>query len=202
MSSLNTCFVLDYPHGKDTSVHNWASSVGLHTTDFSKADVLIIPGSGSDVDTALYHEPNTAARNSESSRKYDHEAIKLIEKAISQGKKIVGICKGLQLLHVAMGGKLIQDHWWDRGTHDVNYVDDTMTNGLFARVMASHHQAVDPNTIDVTKGQLIAWGDDESQVEGMYYPLANAVGVQFHPEWNMRKDINDFIFSQFKKESV
>lgn len=197
-------FVLDYPSSTDGSVYNWVKSMGWQSSGFKECDVLVIPGSVSDVDTKLYQEEkHPTTWNNEYSCKYDGEALKVIQQAISKGKKIVGICKGLQLLHVAMGGKLIQDIGYTKHCHVVTLLDAIQCgegdyHTYHPVAPASHHQAVDPDTMTKAHGQLVGYDPDDDGVEAVYYPLAKAIGVQFHPEWasgDVATTINSFIKS-------
>lgn len=71
-----------------------------------RVDALLIPG-GKDICPCLYGEENTYSEDT--NLKADTFQLKMIEAAIKEGKPILGICRGLQLLNVYFGGTLYQD---------------------------------------------------------------------------------------------
>lgn len=71
------------------------------------ADVLVIPG-GADVDPARYDErPHYWTQRSNPHFEYLDKVF--LPEWIKTGKPIIGICRGMQTLNVAMGGSLFQD---------------------------------------------------------------------------------------------
>lgn len=109
-----------------------------------KADVLAMPG-GADVNPAKYGErPHyTSTRGN---WQYEYLDDNLLPAWMETGKPIIGICRGLQALNVAMGGRLFQDinghrggenrtepmHWLCTDIHGFNRVE----------VNSFHHQAI------------------------------------------------------------
>jgi putative glutamine amidotransferase len=71
-----------------------------------RLDGLVVAG-GADVDPCLYGQSNTACRRLDPPR--DRLEGDLIRWAIQEGKPLLAICRGMQLLNVALGGKLHQD---------------------------------------------------------------------------------------------
>lgn len=67
---------------------------------------LVVAG-GADVDPALYGQPNVASRRLDPAR--DRLEIDLLTWAIDTGRPVLAICRGMQLLNVALGGTLHQD---------------------------------------------------------------------------------------------
>jgi putative glutamine amidotransferase len=71
------------------------------------ADALLLTGGG-DVDPKLYGEtPHASFQASEPGR--DDYEIALVKAANAAGKPILAICRGMQVLNVALGGTLVQD---------------------------------------------------------------------------------------------
>ncbi|MDR1884764.1 MAG: gamma-glutamyl-gamma-aminobutyrate hydrolase family protein [Synergistaceae bacterium] len=73
----------------------------------SRLDGLLLSG-GDDVDARLYDDENMPF-NGAFSEERDLFEIELCRCAVRQRKPILGICRGVQVLNVAMGGSLFQD---------------------------------------------------------------------------------------------
>lgn len=69
-------------------------------------DLLLLPGGG-DFDPAFYGE--TAAGAKPSDGMLDLMQFQLLQLALVRQKPVIGICKGMQLIHVFFGGRLLQD---------------------------------------------------------------------------------------------
>lgn len=196
---IKTYFVVDFKHGRCGSTHAWArDEMGWTETEFSKADIVIFPGSASDTDPALYgEERDPRSFVTPASQEWDRYAIGLIRESIKNPKRQVlfGICRGLQIIHVAMGGKLTQHVNGHGGGHDVllSNLDGSSWNANFA---ATHHQQVPYDNLEAAKGTMIGSAYDGKrvwEVEAVMYPYANAFAVQFHPEWCNNAQLNNWI---------
>jgi gamma-glutamyl-gamma-aminobutyrate hydrolase PuuD len=152
---------------------------------------LVIPG-GADVDPARYGaaaEPHTGVPRTDR----DEWELLLVRGALDRRMPILAICRGMQLLNVALGGTLVQhlpdlvggdDHCPTpgvHGRHDVRLDPDTRIGGLLGRsatVATYHHQAV----ADLGSGlRATGWADD-GVVEALELEDGWVVGVQWHPE--------------------
>jgi putative glutamine amidotransferase len=120
-----------------------------------------------------------------------------ISKALTRGLPILGICKGIQVLNVALGGTLKLDIPGHKSAkmknRDVQPLrHDSWTKHRFEKVNSSHHQAVDR----VADGfEVEAWCVTDDVIEQMRlknYPFVLA--VQYHPE---RGKIYDALFEDF-----
>jgi len=74
--------------------------------DRDRLDGIVVAG-GTDIDPALYGQLNVAARHVDPDR--DRLESDLIRWAVGANKPILGICRGMQLLTVALGGTLHQE---------------------------------------------------------------------------------------------
>ncbi len=195
MSKALRYFVVDFFNGTDRYCHNWCLAMGwTQATGFKDADVIVFPGSGTDTYPPLYNEEIDRRTNwSERSREYDVQSFKLIRDAMSKGKLIFGICRGLQLIHCAMGGKLNQHVDGHGGSHEVALLSPDGSSTPM-NLQASHHQQVMLDTMTAAKGEIVAVdGRNKDAVEAVVYPLAKAFGVQFHPEWCDSPKLNAWI---------
>ena len=149
-------------------------------------DGLLIPG-GVDVDPVHYGQENTASRNIDHDR--DRDEFILIDLFLKLERPILGICRGYQILNIALGGTLIQDlpddshHQQEDGIDRVHPVKTThpFLADLYGEGFVSnsaHHQAVDRLADGL---QLTCVGED-GVVEGFIHENGRIIGVQFHPE--------------------
>jgi putative glutamine amidotransferase len=120
-----------------------------------------------------------------------------ISKALTRGLPILAICRGIQVLNVALGGTLRLDIPGHRlpeqkGQNIQLLRYDGNAKHRFENVNSSHHQAIDR----VADGfEVEAWCTDDDVIEQVRlrdYPFALA--VQYHPE---RGKIYDALFEDF-----
>ncbi|MFF1543200.1 gamma-glutamyl-gamma-aminobutyrate hydrolase family protein [Streptomyces sp. NPDC058291] len=152
----------------------------------ARLDGLVIAG-GPDVEPGRYGA-RPDPRTGPPARERDAWELALIEAALSAGLPLLGICRGMQLLNVALGGTLTQhveghvEAVGVVGRHPVRPVPGT----LYARVVPQetsvptyHHQAVDRLGVGLVASAHAADGT----VEAVEAPSAGWVlGVQWHPE--------------------
>jgi putative glutamine amidotransferase len=165
-------------------------------------DGLIITG-GKDVDPARYgQEPHPTTDEPRRDRDAWEEA--LLDAAIAKGLPFLGICRGAQLLNVALGGTLVQ-HLPDvvgsnrynlgGGTFAVNEVvvePQTLVGGMLGEsvaVKSYHHQAIN----ELAQGLVVTARSDDGVIQAV--ELADVpfgVAVQWHPEEDAAEDARLF----------
>ncbi len=70
-------------------------------------DGVVLAG-GRDIDPSFYnHDPHKKLKNTEPIR--DIFELNLVRRALDRSMPILGICRGIQILNVALGGTLVQD---------------------------------------------------------------------------------------------
>ncbi|MEU5321549.1 gamma-glutamyl-gamma-aminobutyrate hydrolase family protein [Streptomyces sp. NPDC021056] len=152
----------------------------------ARLDGLVIAG-GPDVEPVHYgaeREPRTGPPAPER----DAWELALIDAALAAGIPLLGICRGMQLLNVAVGGTLVQHIEGHAevvgafGWHTVKPVPGTLYAGVVPEetsVPTYHHQAVDR----LGAGLLVSAHASDGTVEAVELPSADWVlGVQWHPE--------------------
>lgn len=152
----------------------------------ARLDGLVIAG-GPDVEPSRYcaaRDPRTGPEAPER----DAWELALIDAALASGTPLLGICRGMQLLNVALGGTLVQhiDSHVEAvgvfGRHPVKPVPGSLYAGLVPEetsVPTYHHQAMDRLGSDLTPSAYAADGT----VEAIELPGPGwALGVQWHPE--------------------
>ncbi len=158
--------------------------------DIADVDGLIV-GGGDDISPDLYDGQLVAAARLDPER--DALERGLVLAALSAGKPVLGICRGAQMLNVALGGSLHQDAyaqyhdsrfvWTVLPRKTVTVLPDTLlgrvAGGATMRVNALHTQAVDR----LADGLRVAARDSGGMVQAVERitdPFA--LGVQWHPE--------------------
>jgi gamma-glutamyl-gamma-aminobutyrate hydrolase PuuD len=168
---------------------------------------LVLSG-GTDVDPALYGEKPHPETQKPLDPKRDAYEIALTREALATGKPVLAICRGIQLLNVALGGSLVQHletterHRKPSGGEPVHFVElgGPMERILAARtipVNSRHHQAVGR----VAEGLVVTALDPEDGViEGVVLPGSNwVVGVQWHPEDMTEDPVQMGLFTAFRR---
>jgi putative glutamine amidotransferase len=152
----------------------------------ARLDGLVIAG-GPDVDPARYGAERSPHTGPPATQR-DTWELALIEAALTSRTPLLGVCRGMQLLNVALGGTLVQHiegHVKDVGVfghHEVTPVPGTLYAAAVPEttsVPTYHHQATDR----LGKGLLPSAHATDGTVEAIELPdSAWALGVQWHPE--------------------
>jgi putative glutamine amidotransferase len=182
------------PHQPATKVSHYVNAL----------DGLLLQG-GEDMSPQSYREQPINPRWSGDEVR-DRYEIELFHEFVTQGKPVFGICRGHQLINVALGGTLYQDiptqcenksvqhrnaEAYDKCFHEVRILPDTWLSRIYPdittrRVNTIHHQAIK------TLGEGLvaeAMSDPDGIVEAIRWEgHCFVVGVQWHPEFMDPKD--------------
>jgi putative glutamine amidotransferase len=190
--------------------------VGLEARYPNKAisfcDGILFPGGG-DLDPNIYADYPLDKLGRVDPRK-DRTEMDLFTLAFNMNMPILGICRGLQLINVAMDGTLHQDlqsqvrmsmnhapnYPRSEVSHRVDIEAGTKLYKIFGEtsmwVNSSHHQAVKLHG----KGLIVNAKSPDGVVEGLEHPGKKwVIGVQWHPELYWR---NDRLMAKLFKEFV
>lgn len=173
----------------------------LITEFLSRIDGLIVTGGAFDVDPALFGEAEKHASVTTKDRRTRFE-FALIRGALARDMPVLGICGGQQLLHVVLGGKLIQHipdavpnalaHEQptprDEPGHDIDILEGSLLHRLTGTtkmaVNSAHHQAVLGGPGNIPDGVIVNCHAPDGVVEGIEAPEKRfCLGVQWHPEF-------------------
>lgn len=154
--------------------------------DVNLFDGLLLPGGG-DISPIFYHRKNRGSINICISE--DIIQLLLFHRFLEQEKPILGICKGMQLINVALGGTLIQTlptakaHAWNNGDcyHNTTIAKGSVLASLYPSTIitnSAHHQAI------CTLGDQLKASQHahDGVVEGIEHYSLPILGVQWHPE--------------------
>jgi putative glutamine amidotransferase len=158
----------------------------------AQVDAVVINGGG-DVAPERYgalRHPRTYGVH----ERRDGFEIELVRAAADRGVPVLGVCRGIQLVNVALGGTLVQhvpeavgrEHMCvdalDRRVHEVLLTPGSRLAALYGRdrleVNSLHHQAVDrPGP-----GLRVTAAAPDGTVEGIESEDGRILGIQWHPE--------------------
>jgi len=178
----------------------------IHVFNARKRDVpmeqmdgLLLTG-GSDITPEFLRQENVDANlidKDDIDPKRDLWEFDAISKALTRGLPILAICRGIQVLNVALGGTLKLDipghRLPEQKEQDIQPLrHDGNAKHRFENVNSSHHQAIDRIADGFEVEAWCANDDIIEQVRLRNYPFALA--VQYHPE---RGKIYDALFENF-----
>lgn len=161
---------------------------------------------GPDVHPFLFGE-QTQAFCGEVSPARDHMELTLLPLVMAAGKPILGICRGIQVINISLGGTIYQDipSQWNKDSdfpiahsqvfsytlpaHRVDVTAGTrlahIAQDTVLQVNSMHHQAVK----DVAPGLIVCGHGPDGLIEAVEKPdYPYLLGVQWHPEYLREKD--------------
>ncbi len=187
-------------------------STQLIETIISRVDGIMVTGGG-DIDTKRFNgQDHPRVYGVDVDR--DNLEIELVYAAESCGKPLLGICRGIQIINVALGGDLFTDiqdqktnplkHDWfpdyprNRLSHSVKIKSGSLLNKILeisiTDVNSLHHQAIKnlPSKLSAT-----AFAPDGiiEAIEIRDHPFF--LGVQWHPEWLFDLETTQKLFKAF-----
>lgn len=180
-------------------------------------DSFLIPG-GADFDSSWYREPllpGLPPDNGAQTLEWQETALRFLRLAQASGKRMLGICLGVQIINIALGGSLYQDiptqfpseinhrfpmtceeDRWQIG-HTVRICAASMLHEVIGAceipVNSFHHQAVKA----LASGFRAAAWSEEGLIEAMESDDHRILGVQWHPE-NLAQNGDPYAKSLFR----
>lgn len=162
-------------------------------------DGFLITG-GNDVDPNSYHDVNQGL-SIDTDNRFDELDALMIKHAIKYHKPLLGICRGLQMLNVSLGGTLIQDlsdlnafHQNIQQGHRIKLIEHPYFKWpSLIEVNSFHHQAIKDLACD-----LVAYGHaDDGIIELVIHKTHPIFAVQWHPEITPECVNSKIIFDTF-----
>lgn len=173
-------------------------------------DGLVVTGGAFDVDPSLFgaNERHATVTTKDARTAFE---LSIARGALGRDMPVLGICGGQQLLHVALGGRLIQhipDAVKDALAHEqpnprnkpghaVEIVKGTLLHRIVGAdtlmVNSAHHQAA----ADAPAGVMVNARAPDGVIEGIEAPRYRfCLGVQWHPEFEITQG-DTMIFQAF-----
>ena len=152
-------------------VYNWRY--------LEEAKLVIFTG-GADINPAIYGQAN---KFSQFTPERDTAEVEVLRRSLIMGKKMLGVCRGHQLINAYLGGMLVQDitaqlNVIHEADHELEIVNEggLIPNVFCGEVNSYHHQGV------------VKCGDGltpSTYWKGVYESTESdtVLTTQFHPEW-------------------
>ena len=151
-----------------------------------RVDAIVMHGGG-DVDPRRYGPEPSAEELYGIVPEHDEVELDVVRLALEADKPMLAICRGMQVLNVALGGDLVQhigsdDHWFVK--HPVTIDGDSRLAAALRTERPSachsvHHQSIGR----LGRGLRLVAQADDGMPEAMEVEAASwAVAVQWHPE--------------------
>ncbi len=140
---------------------------------FDALDGVFLPG-GADIDPASYGtSPHPLCDRTDPER--DRVELLLARWAMEEGKPVLGVCRGMQLINVAAGGSLYQD-LAEQLPGSIKHDYFPFTGASFRRDFLAHSVVVSPDT---RLARL--FGEGELQVNSMHHQGVKELGAGLKP---------------------
>jgi putative glutamine amidotransferase len=174
-------------------------------------DGLIIPGGYEDINPKFYNQEIISNKITTNDTRASFE-FALLKKALEINMPFLGICNGMQLLNILLGGDLIQDiqdHFCNEGvinheqphpkhipSHNIIIKSGTILSKIAGGlpetiVNSTHHQAIG----NIGEGLIVsAYAEDGivEAIESLNHKFV--IGVEWHPEYLNRNNIDLALF--------
>jgi putative glutamine amidotransferase len=178
---------------------------------YSRLDGILFSGGG-DIDLEHFAgDPHPRIDDVEPER--DSVELKMVQAAVSDGKPFLGICRGCQVVNVALGGTLYThipdqlpnalDHSYPGNmrtvlVHEVKIEEGTQVAEIYGepiiKVNSLHHQGLK----DIAPVLRVAGRAPDGLVESVELPdHPFGVAVQWHPEWLTDQQPTRNLFRKF-----
>jgi putative glutamine amidotransferase len=174
---------------------NRSAVEAIVASTLDRVDGVLLTGGGDILSLAYGEEPHPRLNYQDPAR--DEIEFAFARQAVERGLPVLGVCRGIQVLNVALGGTLIQDiptqvpnacqHYATPIAATVIHTVEVTRDSLMARVVglerlpvnSYHHQAVK----DLGRGLKVNMVAPDGVVEGVESSEGKPIlAVQFHPE--------------------
>ena len=180
----------------------------------SKLDGVIFTGGG-DIETSRFNgQPHERVYGVDKER--DNIEFELVRRVIDLDMPFLGICRGFQVINVALGGRLYThildqldnalDHSYNPElptnypAHPINLKPDSLLAGIFGKetvtVNSLHHQGAEQIASEL---ETIGWAPDGLAEAFVFPEHPFGLAVQWHPEWMSDDPYMPKLFTAFQQ---
>lgn len=162
------------------------------------ADLVVFTG-GADVNPEYYgvSRPKSGWFNLERDE-WEMEILQFIRKGHLRCSKVLGICRGVQLMNVRFGGSLVYDiptafeGFSHPGIHALEWLYESPMSSIFPEVNSLHHQGL--RTVGEVYPYDVLAKEPHTKIPEIVVWGNQFLGVQFHPEFMIRNPkIQEFV---------
>lgn len=161
--------------------------VTLNLGEIAICDALILPGGG-DITPAFFGEKNHGSLNIDT--ELDILQFQALDLCIREKKPVLGICKGMQIINVGLGGTIVQNlktaemHKYSDGDqyHATVVKNASWLHKLYGcniTVNSAHHQSIGKTGAGL---RVIQYCEADGCPEALVHDILPILGVQWHPE--------------------
>lgn len=172
---------------KYVNAQGYEALVTLELREIDCCDGLILPGGG-DITPAFFGEQNRGSRNIDT--ELDILQLQALDLCVKNRIPVLGICKGIQIINVGLGGTLYQDmptaerHQYDGCDkyHNSIAAKDSWIYKLYGErftVNSAHHQAIKKLGDGLV---AVQYCPEDECIEAIIHKELPILGVQWHPE--------------------
>ena len=171
------------------------------------ADGVYLSGAGSNIDPALYGQENLTPEKQQD-RDRDLFDIALVRAAIDRGLPLLGICRGMQEINVALGGDIHQKVYCEPGyadhredaddpveeqyghSHQVSLVPGSWFADLMGEAQIPVNSLHGQGIKRLGKGLAPLAHAEDGLIEAIHAPGLPqfTLAVQWHPEWKAKEN--------------
>lgn len=180
-------------------------------------DGVYLSGAGSNIDPALYGQENLTPEKAQD-RDRDLFDIALVRAALDRGLPLLGICRGMQEINVALGGDIHQKVYCEPGyadhredaddpveeqyghSHQVSLVPGSWFADLMGEAQIPVNSLHGQGIKTLAKGLAPLAHAEDGLIEAIHAPVLSPflLAVQWHPEWKAKENPHSIkLFSAF-----
>jgi len=202
-------FGIAYPACHSSFMKGLDAKIISSPKEIKDFDVVIFTG-GEDICPRIYGQEPTHTTYWNDHR--DSIELRMLNVALELGKKILGSCRGHQLINAYLGGSLVQDLFFEakvsHGSSHSLFMEDRSNYSLRVKTSDIFHKMQDIFTGDVNSmhhqgirgylgSSLLPVATHKSIVEIAISSSGKIISTQFHPEWMSSK--RDVFFDYLKE---
>jgi len=156
--------------------------------------VIRVPYDTSASEILEYNPKGILVSNGPGNPKICAKTIETVRSLIDEGIPMLGICLGVQIIALSLGGDTYKLKYGHRGQNKPCLDLKTGRNYITSQ---NHGYAVDPNSLKGSGLEVWMINADDKTVEGVYHESKPLLAVQYHPEASPGPYDTTFIFDLF-----